>query len=498
MLRILPILLILLFPAAASAAPSDFDAGFASNGRATVDFGGSDEVYATAVQPDGKILVAGYTSLKSDAAVARLNPDGSPDRGFGNEGVALIESSSTEWIYDIALQPDGKIVVAGFTYADDNGFARRLNADGSPDKGFGTDGLALIDSGGTETVYGVAVQPDGAIVLAGTTSVGQNIAVYRLTPGGKPDNGFDDDGARGIDVLGIDASYKVALQADGKIVVFGVSRKSLTDMPYPTIARFTTKGEPDTTFGPDGYRTAKQAGVFYNGDVQPDGRIVAIGEDYGNDATVYRFTTGGEPDQSFSEDGWVGLDLGSDEDAYALGLQKDGKIVVAGSTEAGYDATVWRVNGDGTPDRGFGFSGGLALPATGLQEAADVALQPDGKIVLVGTRLGTYADGLVLRLLGDFTEPPRPSGGGGPAQGGAPPPIVRCGGRRATIVGTAKRDVIRGTRRRDVIAALGGNDVVRGMGGNDVICGGAGRDRLIGGRGKDRLIGGAGKDRVRQ
>jgi uncharacterized delta-60 repeat protein len=496
MLRILPILLILLFPAAASAAPSDFDAGFGSNGRAIVDFGGSDEAYATAVQPDGKILVAGYTSLKSDAAVARLNPDGSSDRGFGENGVALIESDSSEWIYDIALQPDGKIVVAGFTYSNDNGFARRLNADGSPDKGFGTDGLALVDSGGNETIYGVAVQPDGAIVLAGTTSVDQNIAVYRLTPGGKPDNSFDNDGARGIDVLGIDASYDVALQADGKIVVFGGSRKSLADTPYPTIARFTTKGEPDTTFGPEGYRTAKQAGMFYAGDVQPDGRIVATGEDFGNDATIHRFTTAGEPDESFSQDGWVGLDLGSEEAAYALRLQNDGKIVVAGATEAGYDATVWRVNGDGTPDRGFGENGGLALPATGIQEAADLALQPDGKIVVVGTKNGTYADVLVLRLLGDYQPPPPAQ----PQPGAQQPPtkVVRCGGLKATIVGTAKRDVIRGTRRRDVIAALGGNDVVRGLGGNDVICGGKGKDRLIGGAGKDRLIGGAGRDQTRQ
>ena len=161
--------------------------------------------------------------MKSYAAVARLNLDGSPDRGFGADGVARIDSNDSEYIYDIAIQPDGRIVVAGDKYEGKNGFVRRLNADGSPDKGFGTDGLAAIDSGGDERIRGVAVQPDGAIVAAGWTSVGKDIAVYRLTAGGKPDNSFDDDGARGINVLGEDWAYDVALQADGKIVVFGAS-----------------------------------------------------------------------------------------------------------------------------------------------------------------------------------------------------------------------------------------------------------------------------------
>jgi Ca2+-binding RTX toxin-like protein len=98
--------------------------------------------------------------------------------------------------------------------------------------------------------------------------------------------------------------------------------------------------------------------------------------------------------------------------------------------------------------------------------------------------------------------PPAALGGsGGGAGGGAPPPAARartarCGGLRATIVGTARRDVIRGTARRDVIAALAGNDLVRGLGGNDLICLGAGNDRALGGAGADRVLGGTGADRV--
>jgi uncharacterized delta-60 repeat protein len=522
MLRLLPILLIGTFALSAGVAhgaPADTDRGFGSNGRAVIDLGGNDDVYAAAVQPDGKILLAGYTSLKYDAAIARLNPDGSPDRGFGADGVARPEGAGSEWIRDIAVQPDGKIVVGGRTSEGSNGFVRRLNSDGSPDKGFGTDGVAVIDSGGSEELYGLAIQPDGAIVAAGTTTVDKNMAVYRLTAGGKPDNSFDGDGARGIDVLGEDWAYDVALQADGKIVVFGASRVG-TGSPYPAIARLDGQGKPDTTLGSAGWRTADERGYFYAGAVQPDGRIVAAGDTWvEDDASIYRFTSAGLPDKSFSENGWIGFDFGDDEEAHALALQPDGKIVIAGNTEAGDDAAVWRVNADGSRDRGFGEDGGLAVPGAGLEDAVGLAIQPDGKLVLAGTKVGFDGDALAYRLLGD-SRAAQPGGSGG--QGG--PAGARCEGRRATIVGTARRDVLRGTRGRDVIAALGGNDVVRGLGGADVICagagndvvaggagndrvwgnggrdrllGGAGRDRLVGGPGRDRLVGGPGRDRVR-
>ena len=83
--------------------------------------------------------------------------------------------------------------------------------------------MALVDSAGDEQPLGVAVQPDGTIVVAGWTSVDDDLAVYRLTADGKPDNSFDDDGARGIDAVGDERVYAVALQADGEIVVAGDS-----------------------------------------------------------------------------------------------------------------------------------------------------------------------------------------------------------------------------------------------------------------------------------
>jgi uncharacterized delta-60 repeat protein len=493
MLRLLPILLIgitALSAGVAHGAPADIDRGFGSDGRVVVDFGGSDDAYGVAVQPDGKLVVVGDTSNKSDAVVARFNPDGSRDRGFGSEGVAVIESTASEYGYAVALQPDGKIVVGGYASTGQNGVVHRLNTDGSPDKGFGTDGAAYLDSAGYETVQAVAIQPDGKIVAAGWTTSNKDLAVYRLTAEGKPDNTFDDDGARGIDAGGEEKAYGLALQPDGKIVVAGYS---WTSYVRPLVARFTSTGAPDASFGPEGWRKLDNRGVLYGVAVQPDGKIVAAGEAGAtDDAGVYRLGANGLPDNGFGGNGTVALDTGSSEYARTLALQPDGKIVVGGSTDAADDGVVWRVNVDGGRDQGFGRNGELIVAAAGLEEVRGVAVQPDAKIALTGTKEGNDPDALIYRLLGD-SRPALSGGGGGPA---TPGKVVRCAGRRATIVGTARRDVLRGTRGRDVISALGGNDVVRGLGGDDVICGGAGNDLVVGGGGRDRLLGGGGRDRL--
>ena len=496
MLRHLPIPLITLTALAATAAvalgaPADPDRGFGRDGRVVIDFGGSDDAYAVAVQPDGKLVIAGDTSNKDDVIVARVNPDGSRDRGFGSDGIAVVESSGSEYGYAVALQPDGKILVAGHTSTGQNGVVHRLNTNGSPDKGFGTEGAAYLDSAGAEYLQAVAVQPDGKIVVAGWTTSNKDLAVYRLTAGGKPDNTFDDDGARGIDAGGEERAYGLALQADGKIVVAGYSWT--TGAVRPLVARFGSTGTPDSSFGPDGWRKLDNRGILYGVAVQPDGQIVAAGEAGDrDDAGVYRLGINGLPDKGFGDNGVVGLDTGDSEAAYALALQPDGKIIVGGYTDAGDDGVVWRVNADGTPERGFGDDGALVVAGAGLEEVRGVAPQADGKIVFTGTKEGKDPDALLFRLLGDSTER-QPGGGGGQATPGA---VVRCAGKKATIVGTARRNVLRGTRGRDVIAARGGNDVVRGLGGNDVICGGAGRDRLLGGAGRDRLVGGPGRDRL--
>jgi uncharacterized delta-60 repeat protein len=457
MLRILPIFLILLFPAAASAAPADVDRGYGTFGRALADSGGEDNPSAMAVQPDGKTVVVGSTPVNSDGVVMRFTVDGAPDPTFGGgDGVAIVESAGTEWLEAIAVQPDGKLVVAGGTNTGENGIVRRLNADGSPDRQFGTEGLAVLDSAGTEIARGVAVQPDGKIVVAGDTSVDTALAAYRLTAQGKPDNSFDDDGARGISAGGHERGYAVALQADGKIVVAGMTDQG---PEYPLLARFDANGKPDETFGPGGWRRAADEGWLYAVAVQRDGTIVAAGTTDDYDGVVYRLSPV-EPDMMLAAQGRTLLDLGGEEEAYTLALQADDKIVVGGWTAIGDDPVVWRLLRDGSPDPAFGDRGAAVPGGLGIEWVEGVGVQPDGKIVLATEHNTTNRNVLVARLLGDFQPPAQPQ----PQPGGQQPPAkaVRCGGLTATIVGTPRRDVIRGTRGRDVIAALGGDDVVPG------------------------------------
>lgn len=488
-------------------APADVDRGFGRDGRATADAGGDEYAYALAVQPDGRIVVAGETSLNKDAVVFRLEPDGSPDRGFDGDGARAIDSGGYGAAHAVAIQPDGGIVVAGessvsMTSTTDAG-VYRLTSAGAPDPSFGTDGAQAIDDGGNEKAHALALQPDGSIVLAGSSLGTKNAAVWRLTPTGARDLNFGAGGTRAIDLGGtIEVANAVGIQPDGRIVVAG--RATLNGVTHVLAARLTPTGAPDPSFGAGGIALLTSADGAYARAlaIQPDGKIVIAGRTVLNtDATVYRLTSDGAPDASFGVDGSVRLEAAGSEDAHALAIQRDGKILVAGEASAGDEAFLARLRPDGSRDTGFG-DNGRRIIGGGDVPAYAVALRGDGGILLAGNDSKADQDVVVHRLLGDGQAPGAPRASGGPT---AQPPTPRCAGKRATIVGTGRRDRIRGTRGRDVIVALGGNDLIRGLGGNDLICagagndvvfGGPGRDRLIGGPGRDRLVGGAGLDRL--
>ena len=214
---------------------------------------------------------------------------------------------------------------------------------------------------------------------------------------------------------------------------------------------------------------------------------------------ITRLLDSGAVDGSFGLAGTTLVDAGgSNGEGADLALQPDGKIVVAGATSAGNrDMLVARFQPAGVLDTTFGVGGVRTVDFGGKDAATGVALQRDGRVLVAGTG-GTALDVALARLEGD----PQPAGGapgGGTAPGGGASArpgtaIPRCAGLRATIVGTARRDVLRGTRRRDVIAGLAGDDVIPGLGGDDVICGGPGADTILGGPGADRLLGQAGRD----
>jgi uncharacterized delta-60 repeat protein len=384
----------------ALAAPGDLDPSFGDLGRTTVDFGSSDSARAVAVQPDGKIVVAGYGNSSIDIAVARLEPDGSLDPSFDGDGRVTIDFGDVDVAEAVALQPDGKIVVAGYTTVNLDVVVVRLRPDGSLDPDFDGDGKKTIDYAGGDQARGVVVQPDGKIVVAGVGGPGVEVAVTRLNPDGSFDETFDGDGTAGVDFGGSDQGSAVALQADGRIVVVGYT--SVNDQALAL--RLDENGALDPTFGVGGKWNIGYGGSSLHTSValQPDGKIV-IGGVGGplNEFAFARLDPMGALDPTFAEDGARLLDLGGDDYAADVVLQPNGKIVLAGDFNND-DFAFLRLNPDGSIDLPFDGVGVALIDLVLDADCYGAALQPDGKIVAAGrVRFPGEDDFAIARIEGD-------------------------------------------------------------------------------------------------
>jgi uncharacterized delta-60 repeat protein len=208
---------------------------------------GELEQYRAVVrQPDGKILVGGEVQRPAtvyDMVVVRLLPNGELDPSFDGDGFRYLDFLTSDGLGDLALQPDGKIVVAGSQGFGADIAVARLLPDGAPDPGFDGDGLRSVDLGGDDHANGVALQADGAIVLAGTTDAtgDKDMFVHRLTVSGASDPGFALGGTRIVDFAGLDdRAEDVVVQADGAIVAVGSAQ-----LPGETdFAAVRLRGEP--------------------------------------------------------------------------------------------------------------------------------------------------------------------------------------------------------------------------------------------------------------
>jgi uncharacterized delta-60 repeat protein len=289
------------------------------------------------------LVINNQTAVSQPAAIYKA---GELDRSFGIGGKAITSiSSGQDYIAGIKLQSDGKIVAAGYSdNGTDNDFAVvRYNSDGSLDSSFGTGGKV-------------------------TTAVGS----------------------------GLDEANGVVLQSDGKIVVVGYSYNG-TDNDF-AVVRYNSDGSLDSSFGTGGkVTTAVGSGSdqIYGVALQSDGKIVVVG--YSNDGTdkfaTVRYNTNGLLDSSFGIGGKVITDIGSLIDRiYAVTIQLDGKIVVAGITHNGtnYDIAIARYDSDGSLDSTFGGNNGdddgtvTTAIGSGNDFTQGIVIQPNGKIVAVG------------------------------------------------------------------------------------------------------------------
>lgn len=410
---------------AAHAAPGDLDPTFGTSGIARVDYGGHDNGEALAVQPDGKILVGGKASFPgSDAVgVARLNPDGSLDTSFGDGGRIFAHLFPYFFeLEDLALQPDGKIVVGGSV---DRGLGSsydfwllRLNPDGSHDLGFGTGGVVTtgLFFSSFDRLTTLAVQDDGRILAAGgirrTPNEDNHFVVVRYLPDGQLDLDFGTDGKAIADPMPGDSQiHDIALQPDGKIVATGFSFSEYA------LVRYDSQGQLDHSFGGDGIVTSTtspyRAALPYSVVVQPDGKIVAGGVAFPNvpdgDFALWRFLPDGSLDPEFGVGGRALTDFPGRHDVIlALALQADGGIVAVGQTHTNQsllsDFALARYTSDGQLDPDFGTGGTVVTDFFGgFDYAKDVVSLPDGRLVVTGEVQGVPeapADARVVRYLG--------------------------------------------------------------------------------------------------
>ncbi len=503
----------------ASAAPGDLDPSFGGTGKIlfppVVE---QDKVNDMLIQPDGKIVLVGSAIVSlgtghTEYAIRRLNPNGSPDAGFGTGGLALVDfnvddKTPTNSASGVALQPDGKIVVVGNTGNDaadacerrapQQGRLARQHLRTRRGRGIGPGHPPRRNRRRTtwRSIRAAASWWPAPGPTRALFSTGPDFSVTSLNGDGSVDRGFNAGSDRPVRVsfgAGPDAPARMAVQPDGRIVLAGFTVAGDSDAALTRVvpgtgidAGFGSGGKLTYGFGAGSEDSAEDVLI------EPGGKIDVAGFGTGSDNfTLTRLTAAGQLDNSLNGSTPSTWTSAASTQADAIALQSNGKIVLAGDN--GHDLAVARIQPGGALDSTFGAGGKTTLDLGDFAQGNAMALQADGRIVVAGT---VGDDMFVVRLQGDSV-----GGWGGArrrqrAAANGSSKVPRCAGHRATIVGTSHRDRLKGTRRADVIVALGGNDTVDGGGGNDIICGGAGNDSVKGGSGSDKIYGEAGKDKL--
>jgi uncharacterized delta-60 repeat protein len=333
----------------------ELDTSFGTDGTVTTDFGSPWEAATSlAGQADGKIVAAGFTVVSpfADFALARYNSDGTLDTGFGTGGQVITDFGEvSSQALSVAVQPDGKIVVAGYANIDGNeDFALvRYNSDGTLDRSFGTDGrvatdFGLLDQGFSYALgYSLAVQPDGKIVLAGQAYIGGgfDFALVRYNGDGTLDTSFGTGGRVTTDFGSFnDGAFSLAVQPDGRIVAAG---QATVARGYGfALVRYNQDGTLDDGFGASG-KVTTDFGLLEQGfssagasdiAVRLYGKLVVTGRAYINGdfrSALAQYDSSGGLDTDFGTAGKVTAVFGGDTDRVSsVAVQADGEFVVAG------------------------------------------------------------------------------------------------------------------------------------------------------------------------
>ena len=392
--------------------PGTLDMTFGNAGTVITPISVNAQANALAIQPDGKIVVAGsasdgalaqYQPDRTNIALARYQPNGGLDPTFGIGGIVVtpvvIDATNEASAASLALQSDGKIVVAGtatgFTasLSDYKEYCvlARYNPDGKLDPTFGVDGVLLDDHGGylRSSCIAVAIQADGKLVVLMTSGPSLGIQVARFNADGSRDQSFGIDGVALAPMDPTPSPLAIAIQADGKIVAaarWSTGPGHGSNVAHFAVARVDANGNGDLAFGDGGVVTGTlpeccvdSGSVF----LQQDGRTVVVVS-----SVVLRLLPSGALDPRFGVGG-IATVTSSDPHAYvayvAGALQAKDKIVLAGGGTYGEASRSRASPRRGILDSTFGDQGSVDTRIGELGGASAIAIQPDGRIVAAGT-----------------------------------------------------------------------------------------------------------------
>ena len=386
------------------------DTDFGNNGIVLEAYssGVSTALTHSILLPGGKILACGKATLTSSEIVgclARFLPNGDMDDTFGTNGWKIYNLPyNLSFFNSLSMQTDGKYIATGFAdNGSTNGFlVCRILADGSLDNSFGTNGAVFIDLGDSAGAQSVALQADGKIVLAGYNFSGSNgdAVICRLNVNGSLDNTFANNGIATIDlhINSLDTVRGLAIH-NGKIIFSGMALNGNgSDYDALALVRLKSNGDLDPSFGVGGISILDDInqedtliGPSTNLIIAPDDAIFVTSHYTGingNDVILFKFLPNGYPDNSFGEYGMTLYDMTEENYANDLALQSDGKIIVTGShfSTTGSEFLIMRFLEDGDLDSSFGDYSGVALfdLSGGYDVAMSVNIQDDSKILVSG------------------------------------------------------------------------------------------------------------------
>lgn len=381
-----------------------FDKNFGNNG---IDIPQTNAVnsgfWSLSLQTDTKIIVTGwaYTDEESpsDISIIRLFENGEMDTSFNSSGTFSVGNGTWEDAYASAIQSDGKILIAGryFNGRSWDFIIIRFNEDGSLDSSFNRKGYFTKDFyGRDDRCFSIDIESDGKIVACGfAENFNWDFAIIRLNKDGTIDSAFGNNGSKVINIGSYnDVAFSIKAQKDGKIIVCGWTY-IFSSWDF-ALVRLNSDGSLDDSFGSTGIITTDYYHLYntaHSIDIQSDGKYIAAGYTFksgfpDSDIMLVRYNNDGSIDKSFGQNGIVLIDHDSADDfGWVIKTDSYDKLLVGGiaTVNSAKSLSVIKLNSDGIPDISFGERGIFVYKIFGHdEEVRDLVVQPDGKILLTG------------------------------------------------------------------------------------------------------------------